>query len=74
MSIIEWYKSVVKNPSPTEIDPGCTNKRWSTYEKAPFDHLIGLTIPIYALFGTEDESTPIETAYLLPIKFIEKSI
>ncbi|NJB70040.1 hypothetical protein GGR42_000502 [Saonia flava] len=72
MGILEWYTSVVENPNLTEIDHfGFTNKRWSTYEKAPLDYLIELSIPIYALFGTEDESTPIETAYLLPIKFIE---
>ena len=72
MGILEWYKSVVKNPNSTEIDHfGFTNKRWSSYEKAPIDYLTQLNIPIYALFGTEDESTPIETAYLLPIKFIE---
>lgn len=72
MEIIEWYKSVVKNPNSTKIDHiGFTNKRWSSYEKAPLDYLTQLNIPIYALFGTEDESTPIETAYLLPIKFIE---
>ncbi|WP_299188453.1 hypothetical protein [uncultured Aquimarina sp.] len=72
INILEWYKSVVKNPTSTKIDHfGFTNKRWSTYEKAPIDYLTQLNIPIYALFGTEDESTPIETAYLLPIKFIE---
>ncbi|WP_299214220.1 hypothetical protein [uncultured Aquimarina sp.] len=72
MGILEWYESVVKNPNSTEIDHfGFTNKRWSSYEKAPIDYLTELTIPIYALFRTEDESTPIETAYLLPVKFIE---
>lgn len=73
MGILEWYKSVVKNPNATELDHfGYTNKRWSSYEKAPIDCLTEIDIPIYALFATEDESTPIETAYLLPIKFIEK--
>ncbi|MEM6379923.1 MAG: hypothetical protein AAF705_17125 [Bacteroidota bacterium] len=72
MGILEWYKSVVQHPNSTEIDHfGFTNKRWSSYEKAPIDYLTSLNIPIYALFGTEDESTPIETAYLLPVKFIE---
>ncbi len=72
MGILAWYKSVIKNPDATEIDHfGFTNKRWSSYEKAPIDYLTQLNIPIYALFGTEDESTPIETAYLLPVKFIE---
>ncbi|WP_318308289.1 hypothetical protein [Flagellimonas crocea] len=72
MGILEWYNAVVQYPDATEIDHfGFTNKRWSTYEKAPIDYLTELTIPIYALFGTKDESTPIETAYLLPVKFIE---
>ena len=72
MGILEWYKAVVKHPNSTEKDHfGFTNKRWSTYEKAPIDYLTQLDIPIYGLFGTEDESTPIETAYLLPVKFIE---
>lgn len=70
--IIEWYKSVVEDPYSSEIDHfGFTNKRWASYERAPIDYLIDVSIPIYALFGTEDESTPVETAYLLPIKFIE---
>lgn len=72
MRILEWYNSVIQKPNSTEIDHfGFTNKRWATYEKAPIDYLMELTIPIYALFGTTDESTPIETAYLLPVKFIE---
>lgn len=72
LEIIAWYQSVINNPNSAEIDHfGFTNKRWSTYEKAPIDYLTILDIPIYALFGTEDESTPIETAYLLPVKFIE---
>lgn len=72
LGILEWYRSVVENPNSTAIDHfGFTNKRWSSYEIAPLDYLLQLDIPIYALFGTEDESTPIETAYLLPVKFIE---
>jgi hypothetical protein len=72
MGILEWYKAVTKDPNATKLDHfGFTNKRWSSFEKAPIDYLTQLDIPIYALFGTEDESTPIETAYLLPVKFIE---
>ncbi len=73
MQIVEWYKSVIENPNSTEIDHfGYTNKRWSSYEKAPIDYLLALDIPIYAQFASEDESTPIETAYLLPIQFMQK--
>jgi len=73
MGIIDWYESVIKNPNSTEIDHfGFTNKRWSSYEKPPIDDLLAIDIPIYAVFGTKDESTPIETAYLLPIQFMQK--
>jgi len=71
MGIIDWYKSVINNPNSTELDHfGFTNKRWSSYEKPPIDYLLQLDIPIYAVFATKDESTPIETAYLLPIQFL----
>lgn len=70
---LNWYKSVIETPNATEIDNyGFTNKRWFSYEKPPIDYLLELEIPIYSLFATKDQSTPIETAYLLPIRFVEK--
>ena len=73
MGIIGWYKSVTNNPESTKLDHyGYTNKRWSSYEKAPIEHLLELKIPVYAYFATEDESTPIETAYLIPIQYMQK--
>lgn len=73
MGILEWYKSVIEHPNSTATDHfGFTNKRWSSYEKAPIAHLLELDIPIYAYFATEDESTPIETAYLLPVQFMQQ--
>lgn len=73
IGIMNWYKLVIENPNSTEIDHfGFTNKRWSSYEKPPIDDLLTIDIPIYAVFGTKDESTPIETAYLLPIQFMQK--
>ncbi|NER12873.1 hypothetical protein GWK08_05440 [Leptobacterium flavescens] len=73
MGIIEWYKSVIEDPNSTELDHfGFTNKRWSSYEQPPIEDLLKLEIPIYALFATKDESTPIETAYLLPVQFLQK--
>ena len=73
MEIINWYDSVIRNPNSTEIDHfGFTNKRWFSYEKPPIDDLLAIEIPIYAVFGTKDRSTPIETAYLLPIQFMQK--
>ena len=65
LGIIDWYKSVINNPNSTEIDHfGFTNKRWFSYEKPPIDDLLTIDIPIYAVFGTKDESTPIETSNL----------
>jgi len=73
MGIINWYQQVIDHPNSTELDHfGFTNKRWSTYENPPIEDLLSIDIPIYAMFATEDESTPIETAYLLPIQFMEK--
>lgn len=73
MGIMAWYKDVIDNPNSTELDHfGFTNKRWSTYEKPPIEELLEINIPIYAMFATEDESTPIETAYLIPIQFMKK--
>ncbi len=72
MEIIDWYKDVIEKPSSTDLDHfGFTNKRWSTYEKPPIEELLAIDIPIFAMFATEDESTPIETAYLIPIQFME---
>lgn len=72
LGIIDWYKNVAENPNSTEIDHfGFTNKRWSSYEQPPIEDLLKIDIPIFALFSTEDESTPIETAYLIPIQFLQ---
>ena len=72
MNIINWYKEVIREPNSTAVDKfGVTNKRWASYETPPIDYLLRVDIPIFAQFATEDESTPIETAYLLPIRFLE---
>ncbi len=72
LGLMGWYQNVVSNPGSTKVDAsGYTNKRWSSYEEAPINDLLKVSIPIYAVFGTRDESTPIETAYLLPVQFIQ---
>ncbi|MFS4446178.1 hypothetical protein [Maribacter sp. 2307UL18-2] len=73
MGLLGWYQSIITNPNSTEMDNwGFTNKRWSSYEEAPLNNLLKIDIPIYTLFATLDESTPIETAYLLPVQFLQK--
>ncbi|WP_271766058.1 hypothetical protein [Aquimarina algiphila] len=72
MNIIDWYKKVINKPNSTAIDDwGFTNKRWSSYQNPPIQDLLKIDIPIYTVFGTQDESTPIETAYLIPIQFMQ---
>lgn len=72
MGLLGWYKSIIADPNSTETDNwGFTNKRWSSYEEAPINNLLKLDIPVYSLFATLDESTPIETAYLLPVQFLQ---
>ena len=69
---MHWYEDIIKDPYSTRLDEwGYTNRRWSSYEEAPISDLLKINIPIYAVFATEDESTPIETAYLLPIQFMQ---
>ncbi|WP_108124776.1 hypothetical protein [Saccharospirillum mangrovi] len=71
MELLDWYRSILADPESTELDDwGYTNRRWSSYRHAPSEDLLALDIPIYAQFATEDESTPIETAYLLPVQFL----
>jgi pimeloyl-ACP methyl ester carboxylesterase len=72
LQLLGWYGKIIKSPSSTELDQwGYTNKRWSSYEEAPINELLHIDIPIFAIFATEDESTPIETAYLLPVQFMQ---
>jgi len=73
MGLLDWYGSIIENPNSTKKDNwGYTNKRWSSYEQAPINNLLKVDIPIHAMFATKDESTPIETAYLLPVQFLQK--
>jgi pimeloyl-ACP methyl ester carboxylesterase len=70
--LIHWYQDIIENPLSTAVDQwGYTNRRWSSYEEAPIDNLLKIDIPIYAVFASGDESTPIETAYLLPVQFMQ---
>jgi hypothetical protein len=72
MGLMQWYRSIIENPQSTKVDEwGYTNKRWASYEEAPINDLLKINIPVYAVFASEDESTPIETAYLLPIQFMQ---
>ncbi|WP_299365924.1 hypothetical protein [Winogradskyella sp.] len=71
---INLFKTVAKdslNTSPSNENEitEYTNKRWWSYAEPTINHLIKIDIPIYIQLGTEDESSPIETNYLIPLEF-----
>lgn len=70
-ALMQWYQAVLADPDSTEVDDwGFTNRRWASYRHAPLEDLLALELPIYAQFASNDDSTPIETAYLLPVQFL----
>lgn len=74
LGLLDWYRSVLAAPESTDLDDwGYTNRRWASYRHAPIEDLLTLDIPIYAQFASEDQSTPIETAYLLPVQFLSSN-
>ena len=72
--IIEQFKSITLDSLNTvprnknEITE-YTNKRWWSYAEPTINHLVKIDIPIYVQLGTEDESSPIESNYLIPLEF-----
>ena len=45
------------------------NKRWHSYAEPTINHLILIDIPIYVQVATEDENSPVESNYLIPLEF-----
>ncbi len=72
--IIEQFKSISLDtlntvPSNKNEIAEYTNKRWWSYAEPSINHLLKIDIPIYIQLGTEDESSPIESNYLIPLEF-----
>lgn len=71
---IELFQIVAKDslntvPSNKNEITEYTNKRWWSYSEPTINHLVKIDIPIYVQLGTEDESSPIESNYLIPLEF-----
>lgn len=71
---IELFQLVAKDslntvPSNKNEITEYTNKRWWSYSEPTINHLVKIDIPIYVQLGTEDESSPIESNYLIPLEF-----
>ena len=71
---IELFQLIAKDslntlPSNKNEITEYTNKRWWSYSEPTINHLVKIDIPIYIQLGTEDESSPIESNYLIPLEF-----
>lgn len=60
---------IMTEASSSEIVMGYSKKRWASFSEPAIQNLVKLKIPIYQVHGTEDESTAIENAYLVPVEF-----
>ena len=73
-AIIRQFKDISKDslntvPSNENEISEYTNKRWWSYAEPTINHLVNLDIPIYVQLGSEDESAPIESNYIIPLEF-----
>lgn len=68
-AIISVLKQIISKPHSSEFIYGYTYKRWASFAEPPIQSLIKLNIPIFQVHGYDDQSTPIEDAYIVPIEF-----
>lgn len=67
--ILSDFKEVASSPDSKELKYGYTYKRWASFAEPPLNNLIKLKIPVYQVHGSNDESTPVESAYAVPVEF-----
>lgn len=67
--IINSLKAIMADPESTRMTGGYTVKRWASFAEPPIESLVKLNIPIYQVHGINDESTPVESAYFVPVEF-----
>lgn len=68
-AMIYQLHDIIKNPSDTVFTYGYSNKRWASFAEPPVYSLLKLTIPLYQVHAANDNSTPLETAYIIPVEF-----
>jgi pimeloyl-ACP methyl ester carboxylesterase len=61
--------AIMAEPTATAFTYGYSNKRWASFAEPAIQNLVKVNVPIYQVQGTEDDSTPIEDAYVVPIEF-----
>jgi len=67
--IISTLRQVMPDSASTRFVYGYTSKRWASFSEPAVQNLLQLNIPIYQVHGTNDESTAIESAYIVPVEF-----
>jgi len=67
--IINSLQEIMADPQSTRMTGGYTVKRWASFAEPPLESLVKVNIPIYQVHGIDDESTPVESAYLVPVEF-----
>ncbi|MES2653802.1 MAG: alpha/beta hydrolase [Bacteroidota bacterium] len=67
--IINNLEKIMEERESTKMKYGYTFKRWASFAEPALENLIQINVPIYQVHGTNDESTPIESAYIVPIEF-----
>ena len=73
--LIEQFKNISQDslntvPSNANEFSEYPNKRWWSYAEPTINHLVKIDIPIHVQVATEDENSPIESNYLIPLEFI----
>ncbi|MBL0355906.1 MAG: hypothetical protein IPP72_03035 [Chitinophagaceae bacterium] len=63
------FADAIKAPDNSTFTYGYSNKRWATFSEPPIYNLVKLKIPIFQIHSSNDEMTPIENAYIVPLEF-----
>jgi pimeloyl-ACP methyl ester carboxylesterase len=67
--IISTLHQITLDSASTNFVYGYTYKRWASFSEPAIQNLVKLNIPIYQVHGYNDESTPVEDAYIVPLEF-----
>lgn len=68
-TIISSLEKIMEEPESLKMKYGYTFKRWASFAEPALANLIQVNLPIYQVHGTDDDNTPIESAYAVPVEF-----
>jgi len=67
--LITSLSEIMTEETSSKIVMGYSKKRWASFSEPAIQNLVRLKIPIYQVHGSDDESTAIESAYIVPVEF-----